>query len=39
MHYNVEANEICLGYFSLYLKKPVPVDTGKLIKLLSEVVA
>ena len=39
VNYNVEANEIRPGYFSLYLKKRVQVEKGKLIKLLSEVVA
>ncbi len=38
-HYNVEANDICPGYASLYLKKPVQVEKGTFIKLLSEVVA
>ena len=39
VNYNVEANEIHPGYCSLYLKKPVQVEKGRLIKLLSEAVA
>ena len=39
VNFNVEANEIRPSYFSLYLQRPVQVETWKLIKLLSEVVA
>ena len=37
LNYNLEANEIRPGYFSLYLKKPVQVEKGKLINMLGEV--
>lgn len=39
LNYNLEANEIRPGYFTLYLKKPVQVEKGKLIKILGEVAA